>query len=356
MDKIKVIFTGGTIGSLATDGDISPNSNTKSLLLNKYAEKYNKSLGRFEDIMPINILSENANVLDVVKMYKEIVSASKEDVKGIIMTHGSDTLAYTGAYLSFLLYKIKKPIVLVASNFVLTNKLANGIDNFACAVDLIDNVGTNPGVYVAYKNPGDDYVSVHLACRMCEPAPYSDSFLSPVGLRYAKWKDGNLKFENTNVNITNSKFVFKGAFKKSALVINPFTGLDYNNYKTGNYSYVLHGLYHSGTANTQNYANDCFDTNFLNYADYCKENKIPLFICNIKKKDENYNSTNQILKKDVVILYDILPNVALAKLNIAFNLLSKDKIDEFLNSNICGEIIEDNQYLTENISDKNLGV
>ena len=346
MNKISVIFTGGTIGSIASDGDISPSSTTKSLLLNKYAQKYNKDLSRFIDTSPISILSENANVADIIKMYKEILNASKQDVKGIIMTHGSDTLAYSGAYLSILSYNIKKPIVLVASNFVLTNELANGIDNFACAVDLIDDVNCKSGVYVAYKNPQDSFVSVHLACRMCEPAPYSDSFLSPVGYRYATWKNGKLNYENTSFEVSNQNFDFNGTFKNSALVINPFTGLDYNNYKQGGFNYVLHNLYHSGTANTQNFANESMDTNFLNFADYCNKNKIPLYICNIKKKDENYNSTNQILtKNNVKILYDILPNIALAKLNIGYNLLPKEMLENFLFTNICGEMIKDKQYI-----------
>ena len=98
MEKIKVIFTGGTIGSLAKGNDISPDGDTKYLLL----EKYGKNTDRFITSKPLFILSENANLKNVEKMAEEINNSLSENVKGIIMTHGTDTLAYTASLISFL--------------------------------------------------------------------------------------------------------------------------------------------------------------------------------------------------------------------------------------------------------------
>ena len=46
-----------------------------------------------------------------------------------------------------------------------------------------------------------------------------------------------------------------------------------------------------------------------------------------------------MLEKNVVPIYDCLTNVALAKLIVAHNFLGKEKINEYLNSSICGERI-----------------
>ena len=340
MEKIKVIFTGGTIGSLANGNDISPNSKTKYMLL----ENYGKDLERFETSNPLFILSENANLANVLQMARELTLAQQqEDLKGIIMTHGTDTLAFTSALLSFLVPNVKVPIVLVSSDYVLTDSKANGNINFRVAVELIDNDNVKPAIYVTYKNENEEFTNIHLASRMREPSSFSNSFYSPFGMRYAVYNNGKFTFENTTINKTDKTFIediFSKEITCSGLFIHPYTGLDYNNYKSNKFTFVLHDSYHSGTANTTDYVDNTFDTNFLSFADHCKENKMPLYLCNIRKKDVNYNSTNQMLEKNIFPLYDILTNVALAKLIVAYNFVDKSKIEEFLSSSISGEILK----------------
>ena len=340
-EKIEVIFTGGTIGSLAEGDNISPDENAKFMLLNKYAKRTNESLDRFETISPLYILSENAVVEDVIKMANEIKKAEKKNVKGIIMTHGSDTLAFSAGYLGLLLPNIKVPVVLVASNLILTDSKANGVDNFITAVNLIDS-NVKPNIYVAYKNPEDEYTSIHLGTRMCEPPPYSDNFYSPQGNRFGIYKNGKIILENTRVVKTDRKFKLKGsAFSTKALYVAPHTGLNYEVYKNASFDYVLHNLYHSGTANTRE-EKEYGCNNLLNFAEFCKNKNKPLYLCNVKKKDVNYESTNQMKEKNINFLYDILPNIALAKLNIAFNLIDETERNDYLCSNINGEILDPN--------------
>ena len=59
-------------------------------------------------------------------------------VDGIILTHGSDTIQYTAALLSYVL-KPEIPVMIVCSNYVLEDEKANGFDNFCAAVDFIKN-------------------------------------------------------------------------------------------------------------------------------------------------------------------------------------------------------------------------
>lgn len=346
-DKIKVIFTGGTIGSLANAGNIKPNEESKYMLLEKYEQRTNDDISRFDTIQPISILSENAVLLDVLKMSKYIAQAQEQGVKGIIMTHGSDTLAFSSAYLSLLLPHLKVPVVLVASNLILTDKMANGVDNFMAAVKLIDD-NVQPNVYVAYKNPEDEFTSIHLGARMMEPPPYSDSFYSPMGMRFAVCKNGVIKYENTDVVKTKASYKYVNSFTKKCLYITPHTGLNYDVYKTADFDYVLHNLYHSGTANTRE---DFDSNNLIKFAEFCQNNQKPLYLCNIKKKDVNYDSTNQMKEKNIKFLYDILPNVALAKLNIAYNLIEEDKKEEYLNSNINGEILQASEKTLSDIKE-----
>lgn len=335
--KIQVIFTGGTIGSLAEGNNISPDGKAQFLLLDQYQKRTGNDTSRFKTTSPIYMLSENAVPNDTLKMVEEIRKAENSGVKGIIMTHGSDTLAHTSAYLGLLLPDLKVPVVLVASNLILTDKNANGIDNFSTAVDLIDN-GVAPNVYVAYKNPEDDFTSIHLGTRMTEPPAYSDSFYSPTGKRFAIAKKNKIIFENTLVEKSDMHYQLDGkSFDTKCLYIPPFTGLNYEAYKGCDFDYVVHGLYHSGTANTrEEYPN----ANLINFAKTCKAMGKPVYLCNIKKRDVNYDSTNRMKENGIDFLYDILPNVALAKANIAYNLIPAKDRERYLNSNINGEILQ----------------
>lgn len=334
-DRIKVIFTGGTIGSFAVGDNISPDDNARFMLLQKYGERTGESVERFATSQPISLLSENAVLDDVLKMAEEIKNSENEDVKGIIMTHGSDTLAFTGAYLGLLLPKIKIPVVLVASNLILTDERANGVDNFISAVKLIDS-GVEGNIYIAYKNPEDDFVGIHLGTRLMLPPPYSDSYYSPYQKRFALFKEGKLVLENTQIQRGGRDFDMRGRFCKKCLFTSPYTGLNYNVYKGADFDYVLHDLYHSGTANTRE---GYEENNLIQFAKYCKERGKPIYLCNIKKKDVNYDSTNKMIKEGITFLYDILPHVALAKLNIAYNLIDENEREEYLSTTINGEML-----------------
>lgn len=193
MDKILVIGTGGTIGSVRGD---SIHLDTPFKILD-YMTFEN---AEFDCVSPFTVLSENMSFELWKKLADYIGSVDFSKYKGIIVLHGSDTLSFTGALLANLFYD--KPIVLVASDKPLEDKTANGFKNFENAVKYIQN-GISK-VYISYD-------------RIYE-AENKEPLENPV---------------------------FK--FKK-ILVISPYVGIDYNNYDLSNIDIVLHSMYHSATA------------------------------------------------------------------------------------------------------------
>jgi L-asparaginase len=148
-----------------------------------------------------------------------------------------------------------------------------------------------------------------------------------------------------------TKWNYQFNFSKTGVLIRPFAGLDYRVYMSNKAKpdFVLHDLYHSGTANTKSLTKLDYCTNLLEFANYCKNNNIDLYLSNIKQKDVNYDSTNQLLQHHITPLYDSLTNVALAKLTIAYNFLNKTQRKQFLEENVAGEILtglESEQELT----------
>ena len=131
--KILVVFTGGTIGSCYNDGVISPDSSTRYKLIEMY--KQNGGYAEFDAISPYTVLSENLNG----EYFNLLYNSVKENINnydGIIVTHGTDTLQYTSAVLSYMFGLCNTPIVLVSANYPLESEKSNGLENFSAAVDL----------------------------------------------------------------------------------------------------------------------------------------------------------------------------------------------------------------------------
>ena len=134
--KILVIFTGGTIGSTCENGIISPDKEKKYRLLEAYFANGGKA--EFDTAQPYTVLSENLNGEHLSLLYKSVKEAISQNIyDGIIVTHGTDTLQYTSAFLSYMLGLCNTPVVLVSSNYPIDNPKANGVDNFTAAVDFI---------------------------------------------------------------------------------------------------------------------------------------------------------------------------------------------------------------------------
>ncbi len=133
--KILTVFTGGTIGSTKSGGVISPDSKNSYKLLEMYSKKDKKV--EFTAVQPLNILSENMNGKILTQLYKCISSYDLSEFDGVIIAHGTDTLQYTAAYLSYAFGLCKTPIVLVSANFPLEDERSNGFRNFCGAVELI---------------------------------------------------------------------------------------------------------------------------------------------------------------------------------------------------------------------------
>lgn len=68
---------------------------------------------------------------------------------GIVITHGTDTMAYTASMLSFMLQNLKKPVVLTGSQVPIDNLLTDARNNLYTAFAAVDT-GV-PGVTVAFS-------------------------------------------------------------------------------------------------------------------------------------------------------------------------------------------------------------
>ena len=135
MKKILFIATGGTIASMKTENGLTPQIHPDELL--SYIPKL-KDICEVETLQLLNLDSSNMEPKHWIKMV-ECIQENYGKYDGFVIAHGTDTMAYTAAGLSYMVQNSKKPIVITGSqkpiNMDITDAKTNLLDSFIYASD-----------------------------------------------------------------------------------------------------------------------------------------------------------------------------------------------------------------------------
>jgi len=314
--KILVVFTGGTIGSKTKDNITDVNKIAGDELIQVYKQRTTTKV-EFDPVESFIILSEDLNPSHWEKLNDTLSCKNLDAYEGVIITHGTDTLPYTTAALSYMYGGGGKPIVFVASNFGIENPESNAVDNFAGAVDFILTAKLN-GVFAIYKN-NVGRTMVYLGTRLLE-ADISDQFSSYKGLDFGEMIDGKFAPLNTGGYAPPAFTPLKILVKKKIISIHPYPGLDYDffNFEKECPAAILHVLYHSSTACTC----DEPKTNSLAvFAERCSKAEIGLYLldCHHYLAGNVYPSIASLKEQGAVLISNISYEAVLTKLIIAYN-------------------------------------
>lgn len=111
MKKILLITTGGTIASKNTGDGLTPQIGSKEIL--SYLDDFSQ-ICTIDTYELFNLDSTNINYNHWIAM-ANLVKEKYDLYDGFVITHGTDTMAYTAAALSYLIQNSKKPVVLTGS-------------------------------------------------------------------------------------------------------------------------------------------------------------------------------------------------------------------------------------------------
>lgn len=111
MKKILFIATGGTIASAKTENGLTP-AITSEELLNAVPQV--KNLCAVDTVQPYSLDSTNMCWKQWIHV-AEIIRDSYAKYDGFVIAHGTDTLSYAAATLSYLIQKNEKPVVLTGA-------------------------------------------------------------------------------------------------------------------------------------------------------------------------------------------------------------------------------------------------
>ena len=145
MKTILLIATGGTIASKPTMSGLAPSISPKELL--SYVPEI-AEVASVETVQLFNLDSTNvtpAHWLEIARIIEE----QYEKFDGFVITHGTDTMAYTAAALSYLVQDSPKPIVLTGSQKSVYLRDTDARKNLADAFSYCADEGSS-GVHVIF--------------------------------------------------------------------------------------------------------------------------------------------------------------------------------------------------------------
>lgn len=336
MKNILLVFTGGTIGSKAHQGVIDTDSDAGFKLINLFRERFEgQGQVNFDILCPVQLLSENLHPDAWRSIIGSILSKNLNDYDGIIVTHGTDTLAFTAAVLSVYFNDLKVPLLLVSSDLPLDDPHANGVANFSCAVAFIlKRVAI--GCFVSYQNPGQ-VMQVHLASRLSSCLPLSSNFISVQSRPFMQFVEGRFELIEALDDVDLCPVRFKAEFAR-LLLIRPYPGLDYSHFDLQGVEVVLHDLYHSGTACVS--AQWGQSHQLIHFAQRCQSQSVPLYLAPAMKTPNAYCSTRALMDSGVQMIWNTSLEAAYAKLILAYgNALSPTDIAALISTNVAHELL-----------------
>ncbi|MEM3074591.1 MAG: Glu-tRNA(Gln) amidotransferase subunit GatD [Candidatus Pacearchaeota archaeon] len=349
LQKIALIVCGGTISAKLDykTGAVHWLTNTNELL-NFYPE-----ILEIADISKIEVpfmkASEDIDSKDWTKISKNIENLiNQPEIKGIIVTHGTDFLHYTSSALAFSLGKLNKPVVLTYSQRSSDRASSDARLNLKCAARVaISDIAEV--VLVGHANSDDDFCYVIKGTKVRKMHTSRRDAFRPINSKpLAKVFSDRIEVidsynpRNEKLKVSaNSKFSDKVALVKFYPGQKPDILNYYINKKYEGIIFEVSGLGHVSTKESRQ--------NMV--AKIKKAVKSGIVICAApqtiygKLDPYVYSNGRELLDAGVIFLNDILSETAFVKLSwVLANKKMKKNVKENMLKNFNGEF---SKFLTK---------
>jgi len=170
--NILLLTTGGTIASLPGGEGLEPQrSEVMERELNQLRTYYHITV---RDVMCLD--SSNIRPEEWQQLARDIYE-HRAGFDGIVISHGTDTMAYTSSAVTYMLPDIDLPVVFTGSQLPLADILSDGPDNLRTAFAMA--ASGKPGIFLAFDR------KVMLGCRAVKVRASGFSAFESVNARYA---------------------------------------------------------------------------------------------------------------------------------------------------------------------------
>jgi glutamyl-tRNA(Gln) amidotransferase subunit D len=163
LPQVSILSTGGTIASKVDyrTGAVTSQFSAGEIIS---AIPELEEIANYRARVIYQILSENMRAEYWIKLAQSVAEEIRSGAEGVIITHGTDTMMYTAAALSFML-KTPVPVVIVGSQRSSDRPSSDASMNAVCAATVAISDIAEVCV-VMHGTTNDDYCSIHRGTRV----------------------------------------------------------------------------------------------------------------------------------------------------------------------------------------------
>ena len=339
LPNVKIISTGGTIASKV---DYRTGAVTSQFTAEEIASEVPEitEICNVDAELLYNILSENMKPKNWIELARRVYDALKQ-YDGVIITHGTDTMHYSSAALSFML-STPKPVVFVGAQRSSDRPSSDAAVNLLCAAKAAtEDLGEV--VVTMHGSTSDDFCYVHRGVKVRKNhTSRRDAFQSintkpiaridypALSVKWLSWRFGRGK----------RKLELKDKLEEKVVLVKFFPGLssdimEYYHSK-GYRGFVIEG---TGLGHVS--------TDWIETIRRISEDSVVVMTSQClwgRVGDRVYDTGRDLLKAGVIEGEDMLPEVALIKLMWLLGNYSVEETKERMRENVVGEIEPTTQY------------
>ncbi|MGQ9538658.1 MAG: Glu-tRNA(Gln) amidotransferase subunit GatD, partial [Candidatus Bathycorpusculaceae bacterium] len=344
LPKVVIISTGGTIASRVDyrTGAVRP-ALTASDLYSVVPELAN--IARIDAKILFSLFSEDITTKHWREMAEAAAKQISEGVDGIVIAHGTDTMGYTAAALSFALQNLPVPIILVGSQRSADRPSSDAATNLTGAVLAAAKAPFAEVVVAMHETVSDTAIAIHRGTRVrkCHTSR-RDAFKSVNAEPMAKIEDNKMVMltEDYQKRDLSRELDLKPNFSDKAALIKFHPGMNpaiIDWYADNSYKAIVlegTGLGHVASSLFQPIKRAVDKGVLVAMASQCLWGRVNMNV---------YDTGRDLLALGVIPLEDMLPETATVKLMWIFGQTSNtEEAKKLLKTNIAGEISQRTTY------------
>ncbi len=347
LPRVAIISTGGTIASRVDyrTGGVRPALSANDLygVVPELSE-----IAVVEAEILFSLFSENIKPEHWSKVAESVERHIKKGATGVVVAHGTDTLGYTAAALSFALQNLPVPVIMVASQRSADRPSSDAATNLIGAVRAATKAPFAEVAIAMHDNISDKTIAFHRGtrARKCHTSR-RDTFRSINGAPLAKTENEQIKMLTNDYcrRDPKKKPVLKLSFDNRVALVKFHPNIDPDLikwYVEGGYRGIIFegtGLGHLGNYCYSAVKNAVEAGLLLGMTSQCVWGRINMKV---------YNQGRDLLAMGVIPLEDMLPETALVKLMWAFGQTEDtDEAKRLMLTNIANEISQRTIYEDE---------
>ena len=224
---ISILHTGGTISSKV---DYETGGVSSSFAVEDLIELFPelKDITNIRTKSVYNIPSEDARFFHYKLLSDAIQEEIKAGAKGIIIGHGTDTLACTAAALSFIFENLPIPVILVGSQRSSDRGSSDASMNLICASEFILKTDFTGVAICMHESTSDDSCIILPACKTKKlHTSKRDAFhaINDAGIARINYKTREIQFLKEYKNNNSQKLVIRNKFEEKTGILKVYPNM-----------------------------------------------------------------------------------------------------------------------------------